>query len=155
MINISYQYECKADAKGRIKLPSGLKTELADVWNEGFIIKRSTFGSCLEFYPTSVWNKELAKINSLNRYKAKNVRFMRQFLTGVKQANPDASDRILIPKELMEVAGLKKEVVLAPLIDRMEIWDKTKYEEMISQMDNEEFQGLAEEVMDQIEPEEK
>jgi MraZ protein len=100
-------------------------------------------------------NKELAKINSLNRYKAKNVRFMRQFLTGVKQANPDASDRILIPKELMEVAGLKKEVVLAPLIDRMEIWDKTKYEEMISKMDNEEFQGLAEEVMDQIEQEEK
>jgi MraZ protein len=155
MINLSYQYECKADAKGRIKLPTGLKTELADVWNDGFIIKRSTFGKCLEFYPSSVWNQELAKINKLNRYKAKNVRFMRSFLTGVKQANPDANDRVLIPKELMEVAGLSKEVVLAPLIDRLEIWDKKTYEEMIRSMSNEEYQELAEDVMQNIDPDQE
>ncbi len=147
MVNLSYQYECKADAKGRIKLPSGLKTELADVWDEGFIIKRSTFGKCLEFYPVSVWNKELARINKINRYKAKNIQFIRNFMAGVKQANPDASDRILVPKELMEAIGMSKNVVLAPLIDHLEIWDKETYENMLNSLTNEEKEALAEDVM--------
>ncbi len=150
MVNLSYQYECKADAKGRIKLPTGLKAELAEVWEDGFIIKRSTFGKCLEFYPVPVWNKELQRINKINRYKAKNIQFIRNFMAGVKRANPDANDRILVPKELMEAIGMSKNVVLAPLIDHLEIWDKETYEKMLQSLTNEEKEALAEEVMEDI-----
>ena len=37
--------------------------------------------------------------------------------------------KLLIPKELREAAGLDKDVVIAGVSERCEIWDKTRWEE--------------------------
>ena len=57
MINILGTYECKADSKGRIMLPSPLKKQIASVLKDGFVIKRSVFNKCLEIHPMSEWKK--------------------------------------------------------------------------------------------------
>jgi MraZ protein len=58
MINLIGSYEIKADAKGRIMIPAGLRKQIQPILNEGFILKRSVFQKCLELYPMSEWNKE-------------------------------------------------------------------------------------------------
>jgi len=57
MISILGTYECKADAKGRVMLPSGLKKQVLPVLDDGFVIKRSVFNKCLEIHPMSEWKK--------------------------------------------------------------------------------------------------
>ncbi|MCD4737100.1 MAG: division/cell wall cluster transcriptional repressor MraZ [Bacteroidales bacterium] len=149
MITLTYTYECKADAKGRIMLPAGLKKELAAVLNEGFVIKRSVFYKCLEVYPKSEWNKDLAMINKLNRYKKDNQDFMYGYMAGIKPIDVDNSGRIQIPKNLIEAAKIKKEVVLAGQINKLAIWNKEEYEKVISEK-TADFQALTEKVMGNI-----
>jgi len=146
MTNLTYTYECKVDSKGRALLPGGLKKELAPVLNDGFVIKKSVFYKCLELYPRAEWEKEMAVIDKLNRFVKKNVDFIRRFMAGVKPVNLDNSDRLQIPKDLMLFAGITKDVVMTSQINKIEIWDKASYEEVVHD-DSVDFGTLAEEVM--------
>ena len=146
MINLIGTYECKIDAKGRFKLPTAFKKQLESVLAQGFVLKRSVFHSCLELYPMSEWETVSAKVNGLNRFVKKNNDFIRLFTAGIKQLETDNTDRLLVAKDLMLFAGLKKEIVLSASGALIEIWDKDAYEKVIlSAMDD--FAELAEEVM--------
>jgi MraZ protein len=150
MVNIIGTYECKADAKGRLMVASALKKQLSPVLEEGFVIKRSVFQSCLELYPMQEWNQMMAKINKLNRFVKKNNDFIRRFTAGVKMVEMDSAGRILIPKDLSVFAGIEKQVVLSSAVNIIEIWDKEKYESVIEDTASD-FADLAEEVMGNIE----
>ena len=146
MINILGTYECKADSKGRIMLPSPLKKQIAPVLKEGFVIKRSVFNKCLEIHPMSEWKKIVDQVNQLNRFVKKNNDFIRSYMSGLKIVNADSSSRFLIPKDLLEFAGLEKQVVLSSSVNIIEVWDKKEYEKSVSKS-LKKFGDLAEEVM--------
>jgi len=146
MLNIIGSYECKADAKGRVMVPAPLKKQLASVMQEGFVIKRAVFQPCLELYPMKEWEEMMKKMSKLNRFTRKNNDFIRMFTAGVKVVELDAAGRLLIPRDLMSFAGIDKELVVSSAIEKLEIWDKDKYEESIS-VSPEDFADLAEEVM--------
>ncbi|MCK0156074.1 division/cell wall cluster transcriptional repressor MraZ [Cellulophaga sp. F20128] len=146
MVNFIGTYECKADVKGRVMVPTALKGQMASVLNKGFVVKRSVFQPCLELYPMDEWNLLMEKMNKKNRFKKKNNDFIRRFSAGVKIVELDATGRLLIPKNLVEIAGISKDVVLSSAINIIEIWDKDSYEKVIEE-DAENFAALAEEVM--------
>ena len=146
MLNLIGTYECKSDAKGRLMFSSAFKKQLSSVLQDGFVVKRAVFQPCLELYPISEWNLMMGKINKLNRFKKKNNDFIRRFTAGVKMVELDATGRILIPKDLFEFAGIKKQVVMSSSVNIIEIWDKDKYEKAIDDA-SEDFADLAEEVM--------
>ena len=146
LINLTGTYECKADAKGRLMISSAFKKQLAPVLQEGFVVKRAVFQPCLELYPMQEWNQMMAKINKLNRFVKKNNDFIRRFTAGVKVVEMDASGRLLIPKDLIVFADIKKQVVLSSVINIIEIWDKDRYEKAIDDAAVD-FAELAEEVM--------
>jgi MraZ protein len=127
-------------------IPVSLKNQLAPVLNQGFVIKRSVFQPCLELYPMDEWQQLMQKMNKKNRFKKKNNDFIRRFSAGVKPVEIDATGRLLIPKNLADIAGIKKDVVLSSAINIIEIWDKDNYEKVIDEA-AENFAELAEEVM--------
>jgi len=127
-------------------IPVTLKNQMAPVLNKGFVIKRSVFQPCLELYPMDEWNLLMEKMNKKNRFKKKNNDFIRRFSAGVKPLEIDGTGRLLIPKNLVSVAGISKEVVLSSAINIIEIWDKDSYEKVIDET-AENFAELAEEVM--------
>tara|TARA_B100001121_G_C18540778_1_gene550645 strand:+ start:45 stop:500 length:456 start_codon:yes stop_codon:yes gene_type:complete len=139
-------YECKADDKGRIMLPMSLKKQLSDKLKNGFVIKRAVFSQCLELYPLKEWDGLMKRINKLNRFNKKNIDFIRRFTAGVRQIDIDISGRILIPKDLINHANIKKEVVVSSAVNILEIWDKACYENAIDDAKFD-FGSLAEEVM--------
>jgi MraZ protein len=94
----------------------------------------------------SEWDMESKRINSLNRFVKKNVDFIRKFMAGVKTVELDSTGRLLIPKDLISYAEIKKEIVLASVVNKIEIWDKSEYEAAVD-YDPDEFADLAEEVM--------
>ena len=149
MVNLIGTYECKADVKGRLMLPSALKKQLSAVLQDGFVLKRSVFQPCLELYPMQEWNAVMAKVNRLNRFVKKNNDFIRRFTAGVKVIELDVSGRMLIPKDLHQFAEISKEVVLSSSVNIIEIWDKDKYERAIDDAAID-FADLAEDVMGNV-----
>ncbi|GIZ14181.1 division/cell wall cluster transcriptional repressor MraZ [Capnocytophaga catalasegens] len=147
MITFFETYQCKADAKGRISLPSGLKNILNDVLAEGLVLKRSVFKPCIELYPMSEWKMILEKMSKLSQFNRKNLDFIRRFTADVKVVDVDNAGRFLIPKHLFDFAQLDKDVVLASTITFIEIWDKNLYEQDINSLDETEFMRLTEEIM--------
>ena len=146
MLHLIGTYECKADVKGRVMVPTALKKQLAPVSGSGFVIKRAVFQPCLELYPMEEWQLLMEKMGTLNRFNRKNNDFIRRFTAGVKTVEMDAAGRLLIPKDLAAFAGVKKEIVISSAINIVEIWDKNKYEQAINDAASD-FADLAEEVM--------
>lgn len=127
-------------------IPVTLKNQMAPVLNKGFVIKRSVFQPCLELYPMEEWKLLMEKMNRKNRFKKKNNDFIRRFSAGVKPVEIDATGRLLIPKNLVSIAGIQKDVVLSSAINIIEIWDHENYEKVLDES-AENFAELAEEVM--------
>ena len=146
MKNLIGMYECRADAKGRLMLPSGLKKQLSAELQEGFVLKRSVFNTCLELHPMAGWNLIMADVNKLNRFVKKNNDFIRLFTAGVRVVEADSTSRIQIPKDLINFAGIDKQMVLASVGSIVEIWDKDQYERTLNE-GTVEFGNLAEQVM--------
>lgn len=139
------EFDCKLDAKSRFLLPSGLKKQIDPASKEQFVLNRG-FEGCLVLYPMNEWEKITTRLKKLNLFVAKNRTFFRQFHNGATAISLDGSGRVLIPKSLMSYANLSKEVVLFAYADRIEVWSKDRYAEVMSK-DADEFASLAEDVM--------
>ena len=133
------EYYCKLDSKGRLLLPSSFKEQLGDVIEEGFVLRPSLFGDCLELFGMSDWRAMQEKLGRLNPFKAENVMLIRRFNAGARMVKVDANGRLQIPKDLMEKTCLVKEVVMTSLIDRMQIWDRSMKEIEDSKISEKEF----------------
>jgi MraZ protein len=144
MYQLTGEYECKIDAKGRIKLPANLLKQFGPEGTYDFMVNRG-FENHLMLYPKDVWDEKTRELNQLNIYIKKNRQAVRYFYRGATHLMPDASDRILMPKSLIEYAGIQKELVLFAYQDQVEIWAKEAYEQMIGD-EPENFSELAEEV---------
>ena len=148
MIQTFVTYECKADSKGRVTIPVGLKAVLESELHKGFILKPSIFKGCIELYPQGEWQEIMEKMRSkLNLFSKQHLDYLRKFTAGVKEVEVDAAARFLIPKSLVEYAQIDKEVVLVPLINFIEIWDRELFEAQNNSIDEEAFMQLTEKIM--------
>jgi MraZ protein len=145
MIQLLGEFDCKLDAKGRLMVPSSLKKQLPNVEKEGLVINRG-FEKHLVIYPKKVWESIVSELSKLNQYEKKTREFIRFFTRGATELNVDATGRVLLPKSLMEFAGIEGEVVLACQFDKIEVWSKAAYDSLLDN-EPENFANLAEEVM--------
>jgi MraZ protein len=145
MLNLLGEYDCKMDAKGRLMFPAPLKRQLENVLHEGFVVNRNLFEKCLVLYPAQQWAEVSGQLGQLNRFIEKNERFIRRFNNGATPVSLDGTGRLLVPSALAEYADLKKEVKLMGNGDRVEIWSKARYEEMLNE--DIDMGALSEEVM--------
>lgn len=127
-------------------IPVALKKQLAAQMQDGFVLKRAVFNRCLELYPFKEWEALMERVNKLNRFNKKNNDFIRRFTAGVKLVEIDASGRLLIPKDLVVHAAMKKQIVISSAVNILELWDKDNYEAAIDAATLD-FAALAEEVM--------
>lgn len=145
MAGLVGEYEVRLDAKGRFLFPAGLRKQLSPAAQENFMLNKG-FEDCLTLYPMNEWEKLSEKLSKMNLFKPKNRMFYRLFHQGAKALALDTAGRILIPTMHMERVGLDKDVMLIAYNDRIEIWDKAKYFELI-EGNIADFADLADEVM--------
>lgn len=146
MIGFLGEYEVTMDAKGRFLLPAGFKKQLPEEGANTFVVNRG-IEQCLSLYPMKSWEPIFAEINKLNDFDPKVREFRRIFLNGATLVELDTAGRILLPKSLMEYAGLSKDVVLASAVNKIEIWDKSKYKQIFETFSQDSFSSLANEVI--------
>ena len=145
MTQLLGEFDCKLDAKGRLMVPAALKKQLPDAEKEGLIINRG-FEKNLVIYPKNVWDAVVADLAKLNIYDQENRAFVRAFTRGATELSLDAAGRVLLPKSLMEYAGIGSDLVLACQLDRIEVWDKKSYEDIFDDVPAN-FADLAQKVM--------
>jgi MraZ protein len=148
MIGFLGEFEATLDPKGRFLLPAGIKKQLQEGENTQFVINRG-FEKCLTLYPTASWTPIFEKISQLNDFDPKVREFRRYFLNGAIALELDSAGRLLLPRNLMEHAGLEKDIVLVSAVNKMEIWDKVKYQQFFDTYSPEAFSSLAASVMAQ------
>ncbi|MCX6723248.1 MAG: division/cell wall cluster transcriptional repressor MraZ [Candidatus Staskawiczbacteria bacterium] len=117
------QYEHTIDAKKRLALPAKFRGELGDK----IIITRGIEG-CLAVYTEAEWKIMSDKISTLTISQAEARSFTRMILAGAMEVSLDKLGRILVPDYLKNYAGLRKNVVICGLSNRLEIWDSEKWE---------------------------
>ena len=148
MFQLTGEYECKMDQKGRFKLPAGLIRQLGGAGSLSFVVNRG-FEKCLMLYPKQIWDKKTEEVNRLNIYIPKQRQFVRYFYRGATEVATDTAERLLVPKNLGEYASLGKEIMLFAYHEQIEIWAKERYAEMLNN-EPEEFSALAAEVFGSI-----
>lgn len=116
------QYRHSIDAKGRLFIPAKLREELGDT----FYVTIAGTDPCLAVYSEAGWEKLTEKFDSLPYSKAKTA--IRQLYSNAAKCEPDAQGRILLPQKLRSYAGLEKDVVVAGVSKRAEIWNAAAWE---------------------------
>ncbi|MCQ2549483.1 MAG: division/cell wall cluster transcriptional repressor MraZ [Lachnospiraceae bacterium] len=117
------EYNHTVDAKGRVIIPAKFRELLG---NE-FMVTKGLDG-CLFVYDEEEWNAFANKLKALPVNNANARKLVRFFMAGAANVEVDKNGRILLPASLREFAGLEKDVVVAGLNNRVEIWDKERYD---------------------------
>jgi MraZ protein len=139
-------YSCRLDAKGRVILPSAFKKQLPPAAEDRFVVRKDIFEGCLVMYSIVVWKRQLEKIRSrINPYNREHNIFLRNFFKGTAEVALDSSNRLLIPKRLLDLAGIQKDVVLAGQDGRIEMWAEEVYARI--DMPSDDFANLAEKLL--------
>lgn len=118
------EFSHNLDDKGRMAIPRKFRADLA----KGAVVTRG-LDNCLFIYSVEEWQKLADKLSSLPISQAKARAFTRLMLAGAMDVVPDKQGRINLPEYLRKYAGLKKEVVVAGLYNRLEIWDSATWDE--------------------------
>jgi MraZ protein len=145
MTNLIGEYELSIDAKGRLLLPAAFRKQLPEGADAQFVVSRG-FEQCLNVYTMDEWDTLSGKISKLNDFNPKVREFKRLFLNGANKVETDSAGRLLVPKPLLEHAGITKDAVFASQGNKMELWDKATYVAYMKRTaDN--FSALAGEVL--------
>jgi MraZ protein len=147
MATLIGEYEVTIDAKGRLIFPSGLRKQLPSKEQKYFVLNKG-FEKHLNMFTQKEWDKTSASLNELSMFKREDRELVRLFNNGANPVELDGSGRILIPKNLLLMAGIIKDVIITPVLNKIEIWSKEEYEKYMKEKtagDN--YAELAERVM--------
>lgn len=112
------QYQHTIDAKKRLALPAKFRGELGEK-----VIVTKGLEHCLVIYTQKEWQAMSDKLSNLPISQMEARAFARNILSGAMEVSLDKLGRILIPDYLKEYAGLKKDVTICGLSNRLEAWD--------------------------------
>lgn len=140
----SFKYSI--DAKGRVSIPAKLRKYLSTEANDTFVMTRGT-AKCIDLYPMDRW-KELTseKLDKLNTFNPQEAMFIRMFLQEAAEDKLDTQARLLIPKSLIDYAGIQKDVFILGAVKKIEIWNPDIYEVYIKE-NLAQYAEIAKEVM--------
>jgi transcriptional regulator MraZ len=135
------QYDHTLDDKNRLTLPAKFRKAFA----EGVVVTRGLDG-CLYAFRREDWNRLLeSRLSTLDPLSPEGRRLQRHFFSGAAEAELDKQGRVMIPTQLIEHAKLGKEIVIAGVNDRLEIWDRAAWRKELA-----EVEGSAEDVAERL-----
>ncbi|HQK63620.1 MAG TPA: division/cell wall cluster transcriptional repressor MraZ [Candidatus Staskawiczbacteria bacterium] len=118
------QHEHTIDTKNRMALPAKFRGELGDS-----VIITSGVDGCLSVFTQESWKEESSRWNNSTIASVEERSVARVMLGNAAEVLLDKLGRILLPDYLKKIAGLDKNVVICGLLNRLEIWDKSKWQE--------------------------
>ena len=119
------------DAKNRMSLPAGFRQELARRSDRPPILTNSH--ECLDLYPYEDWLEFEEQIVGIASVDPEAQAYARVLISGASECPVDKQGRILVPPHLREHAGLVREVTVAGVGPKIELWDNARFEKNLNQ----------------------
>jgi MraZ protein len=119
------------DAKGRLSIPTKYR-ERIEARCGGHLICTVDQRSCLLIYPLPDWEeteRKLMRLPSLNETAQKLRGLLMGYATDLEL---DGHNRVLIPKEHREFAGLERQAMMFGQGNKFELWDEGRWNEQLS-----------------------
>jgi MraZ protein len=129
-INFIGLYEHTLDSKSRLMIPQAYRDIVSRVEPSLKFFLNRGFDECLAMYTESTWTEMVQVVKSLKEGELSDEetrKFSRWFFSSAVEVVPDKAGRVLVPEHLRQLAGLRKQVVLIGVSDRVEIWDAERY----------------------------
>jgi MraZ protein len=134
-------YEHTIDDKNRLTLPAKFRQAFAD----GVVVTRGLDG-CLFAFRRADWDRLVeSRLATLDPLSEEGRRLNRFFFSGAAEAELDKQGRVMVPAPLIEHASLGRDVVVAGVNDRLEIWDRAAWRKELA-----EVEGRAEHVAERL-----
>lgn len=108
--------------KGRVAVPKTFR----ELLGSGSVITKGLDG-CLFIFTAEGWNKLTDKLVTLPLGNKSARDFLRLLTYNASPVEFDALGRTHLPENLINLAGLGKDVVFAGALSRVELWDKKTY----------------------------
>ena len=137
----SGSYAHSVDSKGRIVIPAKFRSKLG----EKFVITKGLNG-CLWVFPERVWPDFRQKLNPKSILNSQGLALERYFLGAAVECAPDTQGRVPIPRMLLDHAGIKDEICIVGVTDRLEIWSRQAWDEFNAKLTDEVIRQLGEEM---------
>ena len=144
-VSLSGRHLHSVDYKGRVFIPSKLRKKVIRKNNRNIVVTRG-FDKCLSIYSLTVWKSFENRLLSLPQSKRKNRFIVRFFLENKEEVEVDGQGRIKIPQHLLDYAGIKKEVLIAGVLNRIEIWNPEIHKKEIEGMES-----IKDEILESLE----
>ena len=118
----------KVDDKGRVVLPAIFRDAMVRGGSEDMtlVVKKNVQQQCLDLFPYEEWvrRSELVLEKTDPELSTEDAMFWTKYNDGVFTIVPDGKlGRLNIPSELLESAGITKEVVFGGVGYKLQIWD--------------------------------
>lgn len=120
-------YTPKIDGKGRVALPAKFRAQLGT----GFVMAKGQ-ERCVYVLPMQEFQRITAQIQRTSMSNKSARDYLRVFLSGAVDQEPDKQGRIVVPPMLREYANLGDEIVVIGVGTRAEIWNKTAWNEYLA-----------------------
>jgi MraZ protein len=134
-------YDHTIDDKNRLTLPAKFR----EAFQDGVVVTRGLDG-CLFAYRRPDWDRLVeSRLAALDPLSPEGRRLQRHFFSGATETDLDKQGRVMVPRELIEHARLGREVVVAGVNDRLEIWDRTAWRKELAAVE-----GSAEDVAERV-----
>jgi len=118
--------DAKLDEKNRFVLPQFMRYGLVEEGKLEFTLCLG-LGGCLVIYRKSDIEKIVERFKK-NLHVAKYQKFFTLFFSTLHNSSCDKIGRITVPNRLKETVKIKKEIVAAGVLNKIEIWPKEIYE---------------------------
>ena len=118
------EHQHTLDSKGRVILPARFRERLVD----GLVFAPSQ-DRCIDIYPREAFERRVAELRAVPREDQRARAYLRVFLAGAQEEEPDGQGRVTIPPRLREYAGLDRQLTVNGADEKVEIWDRATWED--------------------------
>jgi len=140
------EFEHSIDRKGRLILPAKFREVAKANFIERFFVTRG-LDKCLFMFSEEEWKAQEQKFKALPFTKKETRKFNRIYFSGAVDVQIDGQGRFIVPQYLKDFAGIKRDVVIIGVANRIEIWSKDAWQEFYGQS-RDAFEDIAEKLID-------
>ena len=138
-------YTPKIDAKGRMALPAKFRSQLG----QGLVMARGQ-ERCEYLLPFDEFRRIASQIQRVSVGNKAAREYLRVFLSGAVDQQPDKQGRVLVPQMLRDYANLGSDVVVIGVGTRAELWNKDTWESYLAEKE-EGYSDIADDVLPEVE----
>jgi MraZ protein len=119
------RYEHTIDPKGRLSIPSRYREELVARGITTLVLSEGDH--CVWAFPLDAWEQLEERLRLHPQLSPERRSVVRVMVASAKECPVDRAGRTLVPPELREFAGLKKDVMITGALDWFEIWSRERW----------------------------